>query len=191
MYTFSANPFDDAPHGVFDDEENGRKGRLELRYAFFVRTFDGEKPFIDPSGVPVIETAAVLTKIDGYGTTGLARLAARAHFSLIQERSVTELCAFHNWLGAVSYSLQAKEIMFGLVANPLIRRRLKEGRILVEKGLFSVMVDAGLRLSGVQDARVMNDEVLFNREAEMALGRYAQRPGFMRLPIDSSLIPSL
>jgi hypothetical protein len=189
MFDSRRNPFDEPAHFVFEDEERGKLGSLEIRFVFFGWTLDGISPRLGTDGKPIIDTVCVLTKISGCGTTNIAKAMVRSHMGLIQERAVTELIIFHHWMDAETYSFAAKETMFQLVAHPLIRRRLKEARVLVEPGLLSTMVDAGLRLSGVKDAMVVNSEHFFIKDINAILEGYDQRPGTLRVPATPELIP--
>lgn len=173
---FPVNPYDESPHYAFDDIENGKRGRLELRYVYYERKpHTVASPALQSCARVGLETAVVLTKVMGYGTTAIAKQMADVKMVLMQERDVAEFAAFHNWIETDGYAIGAKEILFRSAANSLMRRRMREVRILCARGLFTSVIDAGLRLSGMKNTQIMHDPRVFHRDIDSILGRYDTR----------------
>ncbi|MCU0662281.1 MAG: hypothetical protein MUC50_08140 [Myxococcota bacterium] len=177
------NPYDEPPHFTLEDSENGKRGRLELRYVYYERQLQGvSSPPPQARSRAGIETAVVLTKVMGYGTSAIAQQIADVMKVLMQEREVEEFAAFHHWMETDGYAMGAKEILFRVATNSSIARRTREVRMLCARGLFSTVIDAGLRLSNMKNTQILHDPRLFHREIVSIIGRYDARTLVTRVP---------
>lgn len=185
---FPSNPYDGPAHWHMDDEEGGKRGRLELRFVFYERPKPGHRnPDRDMSKAK-LETVVLLTRVQGYGTAAIAKKMSDINYTLIQEHEVAEILAFHNWAEVSGFSFKAKDTLFDTVSSPLMRRRLREVRILCPRGLFSTVIDAGLRLSGLKNAQVIHDPILLRYEVENILQRYDDRTLTVRAPVSLPML---